>query len=262
MTKTLLQSDMGNYLLSAIGCLCLLHTGVRAEQCVQAILGRSETFHVPAGSSLSLFRVVEHCGASWMGHWKWTNSPTAMSQHVNESVRHRFNNVTLSPNKTKQILDLLSVTQSDAGSYAYSVVWENGITEQGHVMHVNITAAVPSQRSVLHRVLVCAGASLCLPIILGLARFLSSEVKPQPLPRTLSTHAAAYGDQPHPAPQPPPRCPIPQKRSSSSHKAKAPPKPQQNKEVVYAVVSQGAPRQQEPTREPAQSTVYSSLRFS
>ncbi|XP_051252778.1 uncharacterized protein LOC127361818 isoform X2 [Dicentrarchus labrax] len=254
MTKTLLQSDMGNYLLSAISCLCLLHTGVRAKECFQAVLGRSETFHVPAGGSLSLSCVVEHCGASWKGHWMWTNSTIARSQHVNESVRHRLNNVTLSPNKTKQILELLSITQSDAGSYACSVVWaETGETEQGHLMHVNITAALPSQRSVLHRVLVCACASLCLPIILVLARFLSSEVKPQPLPRTLSTHAAAYGDQPHPAPQPPPRRPIPQK---------PPPKTQQNKEVVYAEVSQGAQRQQEPTREPAQSTVYSSLRFS
>lgn len=79
--------------------------------------------------------------------------------------------------------------------------------------------AVPSQRSVLHRVLVCAGAFLCLPIILGLARCLSSEVKPQPLPRTLvSTHSAVYRDQPQPAPQPPPRRPVPQKRSTPSHK--------------------------------------------
>ena len=74
--------------------------------------------------------------------------------------------------------------------------------------------AVPSQRSVLHRLLVCAGAFLCLPIILGLARCLSSEVKPQPLPRTLSTHAAVH----HPAPQPPPRCPVPQKRSAPPRK--------------------------------------------
>lgn len=78
--------------------------------------------------------------------------------------------------------------------------------------------AVPSQRSVLHRVLVCAAAALCLPIILGLACCLSSEVKPRSLSRMLSTHTAVYRDHSHPAPQPPPRCPVPQKCSTSSGK--------------------------------------------
>lgn len=81
-----------------------------------------------------------------------------------------------------------------------------------------LLSAVPTQRPVLYRVLVCASAFLCLPIILGLARCLSSEVKPQPLPRVLSTHAAEYRDHPHPCPQPPPRCPVPQPRSTSSHR--------------------------------------------
>ncbi|XP_033486576.1 uncharacterized protein LOC117259380 isoform X2 [Epinephelus lanceolatus] len=119
--------------------------------------------------------------------------------------------------------------------------------------------AVTSQRTVLHRVLVCASASLCLPIILGLAYCLSSKVKPQTLPRTLSTHAAVYTDQPHPAPQPPPRCPVPQKHSKSPRKAA--PKSRQKTEVVYADISQDALRQGA-TRAPDQSTVYSSLRFS
>ncbi|KAF1393782.1 hypothetical protein PFLUV_G00019620 [Perca fluviatilis] len=243
------------YLLRTISCLCLLHTSLHAEECSQGVLAERETLYVPAGGSLSLSCVVQHCGGAWTGNWMRTNS-------TNEklSVRHHLTNVTLSANKTQLILNFLSVKQSDEGSYGCSVKWGQGDTDQGHFKYVNVTAAVPFQRSVLHRVLVCAGASLCLPIILGLAHCLSSKVKPQPLPRTLSIAAAVYRDQPHPAPQPPPRCPIPQKRSTSFHKAV--PKSRQKIEVVYADISQDALRQQGATREPDQSTVYSSVRFS
>ncbi|XP_073344786.1 uncharacterized protein [Pagrus major] len=247
---------MTNYLLSAISCLCLLLTCVQAEECSQTVLAARDTFEVPAGGSLSLSCVVQHCGKNWTGHWVWTNSTDDRSNAVKESARHRLTSVELSANKTRQILNLLSVDQSDEGSYGCSVKWSQGQTAQGHLTYVNITAAVPSQRSVLHRVLVCASAFLCLPIILGLARCLSSEVKPQPLPRTLSTDAAVY----QPAPQPPPRCPVPQKRSAPPRKARS--KNQEKTEVVYADISQGAPRQEGAIREPAQSTVYSDLRFS
>lgn len=243
------------YLLGAICCLCLLYTGLSAEECSQAVLAERETLYVPAGGSLSLSCVVQHCGGAWTGNWMRRNS-------TDEKLiaRHHLTNVMLSANQTQLILNFLSVNQLDEGSYGCIVKWDQGDTEQGHLKYVNVTAAVPSQRSVLHRVLVCASASLCLPIILALARCLSSAVKPQPLPRTLSTHAAVYRDQPHPAPQPPPRCPVPQKRSTSSHKAA--PKSQPKSEVVYADISQDAMRQQAATREPNQSTVYSSLRFS
>ncbi|XP_037632404.1 uncharacterized protein si:dkey-52l18.4 [Sebastes umbrosus] len=244
------------HLLSAISCLCLLHTGFCAEECIQVVLAERETLYVPAGGSLSLSCVVQHCGGAWTGTWMRRNSTDQKLR-----VRHHVTNVTLSDNKTELILSFQSVNQSYEGSYGCSVKWSQGDTEQGHLKYVNVTAAVPSQRSVLHRVLVCAGAFLCLPIILGLARCLSSEVKPQPLPRTLvSTHSAVYRDQPQPAPQPPPRRPVPQKRSTPSHKAA--PKTQQKTEVVYADISQDALRQQGATRNPDQSIVYSSLRFS
>ncbi|KAA8593828.1 hypothetical protein FQN60_004662 [Etheostoma spectabile] len=155
-----------------------------------------------------------HCGGAWTGNWMRTNS-----RNEKLSVRHHLTNVTLSANQTRLIWNILSVKQSDEGSYGCRVKWGQGDTDQGHFKYVNVTTADPFQRSVLHRVLVCAGASLCLPIILGLAHCLSSKVEPQPLPRTLSIPAAVYRDQPHPAPQPPPRCPIPQIRGTSSHKA-------------------------------------------
>ncbi|XP_054461458.1 uncharacterized protein si:dkey-52l18.4 [Anoplopoma fimbria] len=246
---------MSYRLLRAISCLFLLHTVLHAEQCSQRVVAERETLYVPAGQSLSLSCVVQHCGGAWNGNWIRRNSTDEML-----IVRHRLTNVTLSAYETQLTLNFLNISQLDEGSYGCRVIWAEGETEQGHLKYVNVTAAVPSKRSILHRLLVCAGASLCLPIILGLAHRLSSEVKPQPLPRTLSTYSAVYRDQPEPAPQPPPRCPIPQKQSASFHKAV--PKSPQKTEVVYADISQGALRQQVATREPDPSTVYSALRFS
>ncbi|XP_070826869.1 uncharacterized protein [Chaetodon trifascialis] len=251
---------MGNYLLSAISWLCLLHTGVCSEECSQNVLARRDTVYAPAGSSLSLSCVVLHCGTAWNGKWIWRNPTDEKLTVVQASERHRLANVMLSANETQLILHFLSVNQSDEGFYGCSVTWDQGVIGLGHLMHVNVTAAVPTQRSVLLRVLVCVSAFLCLPIILGLAYCLSSEVKPQPLPSPLPIYAAVYRDRPHPSPQPPPRCPVPQKRSTSSYKAA--PKSQQKTEVVYADISQGALGQQAAPREPAQSTVYSSLAFS
>ncbi|XP_068441967.1 uncharacterized protein si:dkey-52l18.4 [Clinocottus analis] len=242
-------------LLSAICWLCLLHTGLRAEECSQGVLAKRETLYVPAGRSLTLTCVVQHCGGAWTGSW--------LRRNLTEETLIAtccLTNVTLSANRTQLILNFPSVSDSDEGPYGCRVKWAQGDTEQGHLKYVNVTAAVPSQRSALHRVLVCAGASLCLPVILGLARCLSSEVRPRPLPRTLSMCSAVCRDRPQPAPQPPPRCPIAQQPSVSSHKAV--PKSVQKTEVVYADISQDALVQQGATRPPHQSIVYSSLRFS
>lgn len=85
-----------------------------------------------------------------------------------------------------------------------------------------LSTAILSQRNVLNRILIYAGAVCCLPIILLLARCLSSEIQPQPRPRTVFRYAAqstaAYRAQPQLVPQPPPRHPVPLKRSTSSHK--------------------------------------------
>lgn len=189
----------------------------------------------------------------------------------------------------------------------------------------------PSPRKLLHRVLICACALLCLPIILELARCLSSEVKPQPLPRAEVIYEVPYAaQQTISAPQPPPRCPVPQKCKTPPPKGiscvfpfvnllwgntqngnfyhavfssffcffAVPPKVKRKPEVsertvsiqslnignsltglhllncapppllftmlqvMYAVISEGALKQQGATRQPAHSaTVYSSLRF-
>lgn len=249
---------MYDYFLVAISCLCFLPSGFHAENCSETVLARRETFHAPVGDSLSLSCVVQHCGDAWTGEWMWRNSTDNELRAIMEDSRHQITNVTLSGNQTQMRLKFVSVNELDEGSYACKVTWDRGGSAQGHWTYLNITAADPFQRNVYHRIFICAGAFICLPIILVLARCLSSERKPQPLPRTRFT--ARYRAQSHLAPQPPPRCPVPQKRSTSSHKA--PPKSQQKTEVVYADISKAALDQQQAIREPAQSTVYSSLRFS
>uniref|UniRef100_A0A3Q4HCD6 Ig-like domain-containing protein n=1 Tax=Neolamprologus brichardi TaxID=32507 RepID=A0A3Q4HCD6_NEOBR len=218
----------------ACACMCLC-----AEECQLSILAKREMYYVPEGGILSLSCVVHHCGNNWTGAWMWENSTYDFRKPVKESERHHLTNKTISASQTKLFLNIQSVNQSDEGSYGCMVVWDTGVSENGHRTHVNITAG-PSPRKLLHRVLICACALLCLPIILELARCLSSEVKPQPLPRAQVIYEVPYpAQQTISAPQPPPRCPV-----------------------MYAVISQGALKQQGATRQPAHSaTVYSSLKF-
>ncbi|CAI5694386.1 uncharacterized protein si:dkey-52l18.4 isoform X1 [Oreochromis niloticus] len=255
---------MYTYLLGVICFVCIFQAGLCAEECQLSILAKRDMDYVPEGDSLSLSCVVQHCGNNWTAAWMWENSTYDFRKPVKESERHHLTNKTISASQTKLFLNIQSVNQSDEGSYGCMVVWDTGVSENGHRTHVNITAALitgPSPRKLLHRVLICACALLCLPIILELARCLSSEVKPQPLPRAQVIYEVPYATQPTIlAPQPPPRCPVPQK--CKAYPPKAPPKVKRKPEVMYAVISQGALKQQRATRQPAQSaTVYSSLRF-
>ncbi|XP_022046403.1 uncharacterized protein si:dkey-52l18.4 [Acanthochromis polyacanthus] len=255
----LLRSDMYDYLLFAICYVWILQTGFCDEECSQGILARRETYNVPAGGSLSLSCEVQHCGDTWTGTWMWKNSTYEEFSTVKEGERHRLTNVTLTANKTRLVLKLLRADPLDEGSYKCSIIWGAGNTEQGHLTNVNITTAVPSQRIFWHRVLICAGAFLCFPIFVGLAHCLSSEVNHQLLP-TAPLYTAVERNPPASAPQPPPRRPAPPKRKTTPSKVR--PKHQKNTEVVYADISQDALKQQGAMREPAQSTVYSSVRFS
>ncbi|XP_069546789.1 uncharacterized protein [Brachyistius frenatus] len=230
MTKA---SNMYGYILSAISCVCIFHSGLSAEKCSRAVVAKRETFYVPAGGSVSLSCVVQHCGETWTGSWMRKNSTDENFRTVQKSARCHLTNVTLSDNETKLVLNILRVNQLDEGSYGCKVTWGEGQTDQGNLMNVNVTTAVPSQRTLWHRVLVCAGASLCLPIILGLARCLSSEVKSQLLP----TSAAEYTDQTLLPPQPPPRCPVPQKRQNTSFNRARPKHQQKTEEVKHPVLT-------------------------
>lgn len=254
------------YLLCAIGSLCILHLGVDAEACDKGVLARRETYHVTAGGTLSLSCVVQHCGENWTSDWIWKNSTDDTFIIVKNATQWRLTNVKLSTNKTQLVLDFVRVTELDEGSYGCRVMWsKNKEVDQGHLMYVNVSAVVPSERTLLHRILVCSGASLCLPVVLGLVLCLKSRVKHQPLPRNLNPASAQptimYERPLHQStPQPLPRKNPFQKISTSSKKA--PCQPKEKTEVLYADISQEALRQQRIKKSDHPSTVYSSLRFS
>ncbi|XP_043974858.1 uncharacterized protein LOC122832306 [Gambusia affinis] len=251
---------MDAFILRVISCLCIFQGGVFSEECSQGVFGKRETFFVPAGGSLSLSCVVQHCGGNWTGNWKRENLTTSAT--VENSARHSFTIDPVSANRSQLHLKILSVRQSDEGLYKCNVKWRDGSHDVSHWMQVNVTKGVAFERKLLHRVLVCTGAFLCLPVILGLARCLSSEVKQQqqPHPITEVLLADGHNDRSHQPPQPPPRRPVPKKRTAPPHKAPSP--SQQKPELLYAHISQDALRNQKAQRETVQPTVYSSVRFS
>ncbi|XP_017294737.1 uncharacterized protein si:dkey-52l18.4 [Kryptolebias marmoratus] len=251
---------MYGYLFKAISCFCFFQLGLCVGTCLQGVVGKSETFYVHEGASFTLSCVVQHCGGHWTGNWTSERLTNVTSGTVKEREKYHFTHVTLSENETQLNLAILSVSQSDTGGYKCSVIWDDGSSAEGHWMHLNVTKALPVRRNPLHRVLVCAAACLCLPVILGLARCLSSKVKPQPHPSAQGIYEVVQEDASHQPPQPLPRLPVPKKHTAPTHKAAL--KSQPKTELVYADISQDALRKQRATREPVQSTIYSSVRFS
>lgn len=254
---------MYGYILITLSWICL-HCG-RAEECSKMVLAERQSFHVAVGGSLGLSCVVQHCGeGGWTVAWSWkpTSEPP---QTLNPAPRQQLSHVTLSANQTRVVLAIRPVDRSDEGLYGCRVTWSPGCSDQGHMSYVNITSASPTVRSAVHRVLVCVGASLCFPVAVGLARCFGSEVKPRPLPRTLSINyrrrpGAVSISAPCQAPRPLPRSPVPQTDIPSTCKASLEPTP--NKEPMYAALSQEVLTKQRAAREPAKATVYSSLKFS
>ncbi|KAK2846957.1 hypothetical protein Q5P01_009956 [Channa striata] len=245
-------------LLTVISCLCIVPAVLSSDECSPGVMARREKVVVPQGSSLTLSCVVKHCGKNWTGNWMLENSHH--EKLIESSDRYYLTNETLSANETKLFLNFRRVNQSDEGSYGCKIIWGTGHISQGHLTLVNITAAVPAGRNLLHRFLICGGVFLCLTVVLGLACCQCSRIKHQHLPGTKSTLTHKPREQPRLAPTPLPRRPIPKKRSTSP--CKAPAQSERRAEVVYADISQGSLKQLGATREPAQSTVYSSVRFS
>uniref|UniRef100_A0A8C6TAV6 Ig-like domain-containing protein n=1 Tax=Neogobius melanostomus TaxID=47308 RepID=A0A8C6TAV6_9GOBI len=251
-------------LCGALSSLCiLLLLGADAEDCIKTILNRRETYKVVSGESLSMSCIVQHCGDQYTGKWIWKNSTHDTLDSVSRTSHHSLANASLSANKTRLILDLERVSEMDEGSYGCSVEWSSGEVSRGHLMYVNVTAAVSVDRKVPHGILICFGVALCVAVILGLAFYLRSKMKFAPVasPRPMPRPAAEYQVPLHQStPRPPPRRNAPQKNSTSSEKA--PHQPKQKTEVVYADISQDVLWQQQrvkPSKQP--SIVYSSVRF-
>nr|XP_046150620.1 uncharacterized protein LOC123992969 [Oncorhynchus gorbuscha] len=241
---------MYNCLFLSLTCLCIL-PGHDAEECVTSILAKRGSVNVPKGGTLSLSCVVQHCGDDgWTGGWGLSTEGQFLL--FSPTPRHHLSNVTLTTNRTRLLMDILNVNQSDYGMYQCQITWVEGYTSVGHMTHVNITAATPptSVWKVYSRVAVYVSTCLVitlvitLVLVLGLACHRRSKVPSQP--------------PPIPPPNPPPR-------SRSARKDKPPtPKPKPKIELVYAALSKGCLEQPNPNpqREAAQPTVYSSLRFS
>lgn len=259
------------YLLSAISAVCILPLiGADVEDCIKAVLNKRETYSVASGESLSLSCIVQHCGDLYTWKWIWKNSTGDIFVSVSKTNSHSLTNETLSANKTRLLLGLERVSELDEGFYGCRVVWSSEEIDQGHLMHVNVTAAASTDRKVLHGILGCFGVALCLTVALSLAFCLRSKVGLQSLhrkfmpvtsPHLMPCPSAEYQAPLHQStPQPPPRQKAPKMYSTPAKKARHQPK--QKTEVVYADISQDALRQQQRVKQSEQpSTVYSSLRF-
>lgn len=238
---------------------------------MKSVLNKREVYKVASGESLSLSCIVQHCGEQYDWKWIWKNSTDDSSRSVSTSDRHSLTSEVLSGNKMRLVLDFGGVSEEDEGFYGCYVKWTSGEVDQGHLMQVNVTAAGPSNRKVLHRILIYFGVGLCLAVVLGLGFCLRTKVRSQSLPRKFT---ALTSPRPMPCPsteyqgplhqstpQPPPRRKTPPKHSSASEQTLDQPK--QETEVLYADISQDAlQRQQQMVRQSAEpSTVYSSVRF-
>ncbi|RVE64351.1 hypothetical protein OJAV_G00124930 [Oryzias javanicus] len=248
---------MSTLFLSAVSCACVFYLGFYAEACTPAVLAKRGSVLVSEGNTLSLSCTVQLCESSWAGKWTWEKSTDSNCSIVRESQRHHLKEKTPKASEIQLVLEVQRFEPADIGSYRCSVQWADGSTELGHWTYVNITRVVPSQRKVLYRFFVWAGASLCLPVILGLARCLSSEVKPQPQHGMQVIYAKVDKHRPHEPPQPPPGRSLPQTGRPPAFQGE---KSKQKTELVYADIYQVAKGTQQVVRGASESTVYSSLR--
>ncbi|KAF4104230.1 hypothetical protein G5714_015217 [Onychostoma macrolepis] len=151
------------------------------------------------------------------------------------SERIEMSSSSSTANSTRLLLHIHNINQSDAGAYKCLISWPQNITSSGHVTYVNVTAAAAdsSGRSLLHRFLLCFGALMCFPVVLGFVWCLARDHHPPP------------------PPVPPRPC--------TSFAARVKPK----KELVYAEVAMNDSRQQnDHPNQASEPTVYSSVRFS
>lgn len=146
----------------------LCHLGVFSEECSYGVFGKRETFFVPAGGSLSLFCVVQHCGGNWTGNWKRQNLTTSTT--VENNARHRFTIGPVSANQSKLHLKILSVRESDEGFYTCNVKWSDGSHDVSHLMQVNVTKGIYSftcanQTWIMHILVISVCALLFFSVI-------------------------------------------------------------------------------------------------
>ncbi|XP_042595627.1 uncharacterized protein LOC122139829 isoform X1 [Cyprinus carpio] len=220
--------------LTLLAFLCILKVGL-CELCSSVRASRATKF-VAEGGNLQMSCEVRHCGLSgWTGGWVFQGLDTVVFSSLIPSERIEMSRSSSTANSTHLLLHIHNINQSDAGAYKCLISWPQNITSSGHVTFVNVTAAAAdsSGRSLSHRVLLCFGALMCFPVVLGFVWCLTRDHHP-----------------------PPP--PVPP-RPHTSFAARVKP----IKELVYAEVTvNDSRRENDHPKQASEPTVYSSVHFS
>ncbi|TSK49657.1 hypothetical protein Baya_4859 [Bagarius yarrelli] len=203
---------------------------VCVSECVPTVFAKRRILYEPEGGSVSLWCDVWHCKQNWTGGWGIRQE---LFTFLTPSQRVQLSSDAITDSTTRLFLTIHNLNQSDSGAYQCNIKWEE-INSQGHVIRVNVTAAEPTGRKLSYRLLVCAAASLCFPLVLVLVCCVSLDHQPPP-------------------PVPPPRSRNSRKISHSILHY-----------VVYAALTISRPRQQSSAEETKATTavVYSTMTFS
>ncbi|KAM9468537.1 uncharacterized protein Hap1MRO34_013199 isoform 2-T2 [Clarias gariepinus] len=214
----------------------LSHFQVCVSECLPAVVASRRTLYKPEGGSVSVYCDVQHCAQNWTGGWGISQGHFAL---LDPSPRVQLSNISVSHTTTRLVLEIHNLNQSDSGPYHCNIKWKES-NSQGHVTLINVTASSSNQfidpastgRTLSHRLMVCAAASLCFLLALALALCFSYQCRPAP--------------------------PVPPPRSRNNSTARVKP----NVDVVYAVLDR--PRQQRTAQQntPTTGVIYSTLSFS
>ncbi|KAL4647564.1 hypothetical protein GN956_G8026, partial [Arapaima gigas] len=155
-------------------------SGCKFELCSPSVVASRNKMFIPQSQNVSLSCDIHHCeDLGWKGGWgrHMENKFTLLSS----TPRHLLYNRTLNHQHTTLHMTILNTSFLDSGMYQCRISWTNGQSSNGHITYINITEAIPKTgRKMLTRMLLCSGAVLCLPLVLGILHCLSPNDTPTP----------------------------------------------------------------------------------
>lgn len=118
-------------------CSFVSFLSVCVGKCVHSVLAKRRVEYIPEGDTISLWCDVQHCGQNdWTGGWGITTDGQFI--HLFTSRRIHLSNQSTSAVRTRLVLNIHNVNQSDSGFYQCNIKWKN-ITSSGHVTQINVT---------------------------------------------------------------------------------------------------------------------------